>query len=251
MARLTMLEIGGLGFVRAVRPSPQKLRGDVCIIVEDTRSSVIWFWVGNSVRHDLRRIAQTRAEGISREGYRMGDEVVGGGSMPLVVVDQGQIDNPETAHSFSSLVALLEEPMDIRSINSPQGTFIFAELQPGAGRQAAVIRGKPSPAPGPPPIPAAREAARQPAAEPFIEPPTPKGTRFALEAALMAILRVHKEVHIEFKASGDVEELAIETVDGLRHTIKRHDGKMTFKWDPKTPKELKDLVALELKNLAK
>jgi len=26
---------------------------------------------------------------------------------------------------------------------------------------------------------------------------------------------------------------------------------MTFKWDPKTPKELKDLVALELKNLAK
>jgi hypothetical protein len=84
-----------------------------------------------------------------------------------------------------------------------------------------------------------------------MEPPAAKGTRFALEAALMAILRVHKEVHIEFKTAGDVEELAIETVDGLQHTIKRHDGKMTFKWDPKTPKELKDLVALELKNLAK
>lgn len=251
MTRLTMLEIGGLGFVRAVRPGPQKLRGDVCIIVEDTRSSVIWFWVGNSVRHDLRRIAQAKAEAISRDGYRMGDEVIGGGGMPLVVVDQGQIDNPETAHSFSSLVALLEEPMDIRSLNSPQGTFIFAELQPGAGRQAAVTKGKPSPAPGPSPMPAAREAARQPAAEPAMAPTAARGTRFALEAALMAILRVHKEVHIEFKATGDFEELNIEAVDGLRHTIKRHDGKMTFKWDPKTPKELKDLVALELKNLAK
>lgn len=244
-----MLEIGGLGFVRAVRPSPQKLRGDVCIVVEDTRSSVIWFWIGNSVRHDLRRTAQAKAEDISRDGYRMGEQVIGGGGIPLVVVDQGQMDNPETAHSFSSLVALLEEPMDIRSLNSPQGTFIYAELQPGAGRPTAVARGKPSPTAGPPP--AFREAVRQPAAGPAIEPPGPKGTRFALEAALMAILRVHKEVHIEFKTSGDVEELAIEAVDGLRHSIKRHDGKMTFKWDPKTPKELKDLVALELKSLAK
>jgi hypothetical protein len=246
-----MLEIGGLGFVRAVRPGPQKLRGDVCIIVEDTRSSVIWFWIGNSVRHDLHRIAQIKAEGISREGYRMGDQLVGGGSMPLVVVDQGQIDNPETARSFSDLVALLEEPMDIHSVNTPQGTLIYAELQPSAGQPAAVIRGKPSPAPVPSPTPVARgETTRRPVAGPA-EPPSPKATRFALEAALMAILRVHKEVHIEFKESGDVEELAIESVDGLRHTIKRHDGKMTFKWDPKTPKELKDLVALELKGLTK
>lgn len=79
MTRLTMLEIGGLGFVRAVRPSPQKLRGDVCIVVEDTRSSVIWFWIGNSVRHDLRRTAQAKAEDISRDGYRMGEQVIGGG----------------------------------------------------------------------------------------------------------------------------------------------------------------------------
>ena len=67
----------------------------------------------------------------------------------------------------------------------------------------------------------------------------------------MAILRVHKEVHIAFKTSGKMEDLAIETADGLQYTIKRHDGKMTFKWDPKTPKELKDLVAQELKSLAK
>jgi hypothetical protein len=32
--------------------------------------------------------------------------------------------------------------------------------------------------------------------------------------------------------------------------MKRSKGKLTFKWDSKTPKELKDLVALELKNLA-
>jgi hypothetical protein len=168
--------------------------------------------------------------------------------MTLVVIDQGQIDTPETAHSFSDLVALLGEPMDIRSANSPQGTLIFAELQPSTGRPAAATRGKPSPAPSA--TPAAREMPGRPAPEPA-QLSGPKATRFALEAALMAILRVHKEVHIEFKASGDVEELAIEGVEGLRHTIKRHDGKMTFKWDPKTPKELKDLVALELKSLTK
>lgn len=251
MARLTMLEIGGLGFARAVRPSPQKLRGDVCIVMEDTRSSVIWLWIGNSVRHDLRRTAQTKAEEISRQGLRMGENLIGGGGMPIVVVDQGQMDNPETAHSFSSLAALLEEPMDIRSLNSPQGTFIYAELQPGAGRPAALARGKPSPTVGLAPRPASHEASVQPAREPAIGPPSPKGTRFALEAALMAILRVHREVHIEFKTSGSVEELTIEAADGLQHTIKAHNGKMTFKWDPKTPKELKDLVALELRNLAK
>jgi hypothetical protein len=250
MARLTMLEIGGLGFARAVRPSPQKLRGDVCIVVEDTRSNVIWFWIGNSVRHDLRRTAQSRAEEISRNGYRMGDQVVGGG-MPLVVIDQGQIENPETAHSFSSLAALLEEPMDIRSLNSPQGTIIYAELQPSAKRPIPSPAGKASPAASPTPALGARETTRQPAVVSAPETLSGKGTRFALEAALMAILRVQKELHIELKASGDVEEVNVETVEGLRHTIKRHDGKMTFKWDPKTPKELKDLVALELKNLAK
>jgi len=251
MARLTMLEIGGLGFARAVRPSPQKLRGDVCLVMEDTRNNVIWLWIGNSVRHDLHRIAQTKAEEIGLHGYRMGAEVVGGGGMPLVIVDQGQMDNPETARSYSSLVALLEEPLDIRSLNSPQGTFIYAELQPSAGRPAAVARAKPFVAAGLEPTAASYGASRQPSSEAETEAPGSKGSHFALEAALIAILRVQKEVHIEFRQSGDVEELTIEGVDGLRHTIRRHDGRMTFKWDPRTSKELKDLVALELRNLAK
>ncbi|MFX1343354.1 MAG: hypothetical protein ACFFAL_11810, partial [Promethearchaeota archaeon] len=63
-------------------------------------------------------------------------------------------------------------------------------------------------------------------------------------------IRVHQQVHIEFKSSGDTEEVIIEAIDGLQHKMKRSKGKLTFNWDSKTPKELKELVALELKNLA-
>jgi hypothetical protein len=71
-----------------------------------------------------------------------------------------------------------------------------------------------------------------------------------MEAALMAILRVHQQVHIQYQGKGDTEEIIIEGIDGLTHKMKRSKGKLTFKWDPKTPKELKELVALELKRTA-
>jgi hypothetical protein len=57
-------------------------------------------------------------------------------------------------------------------------------------------------------------------------------------------------VHIEYKSKGDSEEVIIEGIDGLSHKMKRSKGRLTFKWDPKTPKELKELVAHELKSLA-
>lgn len=236
MTRLVMLEIGGLGFVRSIRPEKRKLRSDACVIVIDEQTKVLWFWMGSGVQYDKRRTVKTKVDQISLEGQRIGDEVFGQG-LPVVVIDQDQMENPTTSNNYTNLIAMLEVPMEINTIANPKGTLIIANLQ---GTVPTAIK-TPEPS-GPTSIP---EIQRPTAA------PQAKGrTKLDLEAALMAILRVHQQVHIEYSSKGDTEEVVIESIDGLQHQMKRSKGKLTFKWDSKTPKELKELVAFELRHLA-
>ncbi len=243
MTRIVMLEIGGLGFIRSIRPDLKKLRGDISILIVDELNSVLWLWMGSGVQHDKRRTALAKADDISREGYRSSDTVFGKG-LPVTVIDQDLMESPETQGNFAQIKALLEGKLEISSLVDHKGTLIYAETQMGSSRPTPARR--PSVAPEPTftsPEPAVFEKA----------PPTrsaPSGTKFVLEAALVAILRVHQEVHIQYKKSGDSEEISIESIDGLRHTLKRRHGKITFDWDSKTPKSLKDRVSMELKQLA-
>jgi len=232
MARLVMLEIGGLGFVRPIRPSPSKLRSDVCILVDDERSGVLWLWIGRGIRFDTRRIAMSKAEQIGMEAYRVGDMVVGGGGRRVIIVDQDKIEEEETARLYNQLVSLLQEPMEIRSVSSRTGTMIYAELTEAAA-----------------PAPSAAPAAR-----PSVMPPgeTVKvGTRFGLEAALTALLRVHSEAYIRFREERGVEELVVETADGYTHMLRRRGSQLSFHWDPRTPPDVKKRVAKALKRMAK
>ena len=240
MTRLVMLEIGGLGFVRSIRPHPKKLRGDVCIVVVDELNNSLWFWMGSGIQYDKRRTAKAKAEQISLEGQRIGDELIGRG-FSLVEVDQDGLENPTTANNYNNLIALLDTPMEITNIPSPKGTLIIGQLQGSAPqiRPAATA------------TPVASEPSTTVAhAQPTAEAPSKRATKLDMEAALMAVLRVHQQAHIEYRGKEDTEEIIIEGVDGLTHKMKRSKGKLTFKWDPKTPKELKDLVALELKRTA-
>jgi hypothetical protein len=232
-----MLEIGGLGFLRAVRPSSQKLRGDVSLAIIDEISNVLWFWIGNSVQFDKRRKAEQKIQQISKEGHRIGGELLGQG-LPVVVIDQDEIESPDTANQFSALTTLLEGPMEIKTQADHRGTLIFAIVE--GGSKITPVTATPATPPSSTPAPTT----------PKVAPDSGKGTRFGLEAALIAILRVHESVHLELKIKGDTEQLIIESIDGLSHTLKRRKGKISFKWDPKTPKELKELVAFELKRLA-
>jgi hypothetical protein len=235
-----MLEIGGLGFVRSIRPGPRKLRGDVCILVADEQNNTLWFWMGSGVQYDKRRTAKGKAEQISQEGQRIGDEVLGRG-FSLVEIDQDALEEPTTANNYSNLMALLESPLDINTVPSPKGTLIVAQLKGAAPVTAPVTTSTPASTPSEP----VKEAT-----QPTVRPPAPKRTKLDLEAALMAIVRVHQQVHIEYNSRGETEELIIEGIDGLQHKMKRSKGRLSFKWDPKTPKEVKDLVANELKNIA-
>jgi hypothetical protein len=131
--------------------------------------------------------------------------------------------------------------MEISTIPNPKGTLIIGQLQVAPATAPTVTSTTPV---------STEEAAPLPPSPKPTPTPTKKVTRLDLEAALMAIIRVHQQVHIEYKSSADSEEVIIEAIDGLRHKMKRSKGKLNFKWDPKTPKELKDLVALELKGLA-
>jgi hypothetical protein len=231
-----MLEIGGLGFVRSIRPGARKLRGDVCVAVVDEQNQALWFWMGSGVQYDKRRTAKAKAEQITAEGHRIGDEILGRG-FPLVSIDQDSMEDPTTSNNYNNVVALLESPMEITTIANPKGTLIVGHLQ-GSAQSAPV---------------STEAAAPQPTVEPA-KPGAPivakKPTKLDLEAALMSIIRVHQQVHIEYRSKGDTEEVIIEGAEGLTHKMKRSKGKLSFKWDPKTPKELKDLVAYELKNLA-
>ncbi len=239
MTRIVMLEIGGLGFVRSIRPGGRKLRGDVCLAVVDEQNKALWFWMGSGIQYDKRRTAKAKAEQIASEGQRIGDEVLGRG-FSLVVIDQDAMEDPTTSNNYSTLIALLESPMEVQSIANPKGTLIIGHLQGGAPT-APVVTGAPTPT-------------EEVSVQPTVATPTPaaprKVTKLDLEAALMAIIRVHKQVHIEYKSKGDSEEVIIESIDGLSHKMKRSKGRLSFKWDPKTPKELKELVAHELKSLA-
>jgi len=233
MARLVMLEIGGLGFVRPVRPSPSKLRSDVCILVDDERSGVLWLWIGRGVRFDTRRTAIAKAEQIGLEGHRVGDMLVGGGGRRVIVIDQDKIEEEETARLYGQLVALLQEPMEIRSVSSRTGMMIYAEV---AGAAASA--------------PTAAPAVEQKMA---VSPPSGEvkaSTRFGLEATLMAILRVHPETYIRFREAKGVEELIVETADGYTHMLRRRGSQLSFQWDPKTPPEIKRRVAEALKRFA-
>ena len=82
-----MLEIGGLGFVRSIRPDVRKLRGDACLVVSDEQNNTLWFWMGSGVQYDKRRTARGKVEQISQEGQRIGDEILGRG-FTLVEIDQ-------------------------------------------------------------------------------------------------------------------------------------------------------------------
>lgn len=240
MTRIVMLEIGGLGFVRAIRPNLKKLRSDITILVIDELNSVLWFWMGSGIQHDKRRTALAKADKISINGHRAGDLVLGKG-LPVAVIDQDLLESPETQGNYAQLKSLLEGQLKISSIVDRKGTLIYAETQATPSKPVPVE--KPSVVPKPTAAPPATEKA---------PPATPaaRGTKFALEAALIAVLRVHQEIHIQYKMSGDIEEMSLEAIDGLRHTLKRRRGKITFKWDSKTPKSLKDRVAMELKQLA-
>ena len=237
MTRVIMLEIGGLGFVRSIRPGARKLRGDVCVAVVDEQNKALWFWMGSGVQYDKRRTAKAKAEEIALEGQRIGDELLGRG-FSLVPIDQDSMDDPTTSNNYNNVVALLESPMEIATVANPKGTLIIGHLQ-GVAPAAQVTSSAPTSttAPVTPTIPSTPTATR-------------KISKLDLEAALMAIIRVHQQVHIEYKSKGDTEELLIEGADGLTHQMKRSKGRLTFKWDSKTPKELKDLVAHELKSLA-
>lgn len=242
MTRLIMLEVGGLGFVRSIRPSPKKLRGDVCVVVVDESNQALWFWMGSGVQYDKRRTAKGKAEQMSIEGQRIGDEVLGQG-YSLVIIDQDMLESPTTSNNYNTLITLLDSPMEIQTVANPKGTLIIGTLQGAAPSGAPVVASTPVPAEAP-------HAEVPKPVQPAAKAPAKKATKLDLEAALMAIIRVHQQVHIEFKSSDDTEEVIIEAIDGLQHKMKRSKGKLTFKWDSKTPKELRDLVALELKNLA-
>jgi hypothetical protein len=237
-----MLEVGGLGFVRSIRPSPKKLRGDVCVVVVDETNKALWFWMGSGVQYDKRRTARGKVEQMSLEGQRMGDEVLGRG-FSLVEIDQDSLENPTTTNNYNTLMALLDSPMEIHTVANPKGTLIIGQLQGSTPVSAPTVTSTPTTTEAP-----AVEPSKPVAPTPTA--PAQKATKLDLEAALMAIIRVHQQVHIEYKSSGDKEEVIIEAIDGLQHKMKRSKGKLTFKWDPKTPKELKELVALELKNIA-
>lgn len=239
MTRLIMLEIGGLGFVRSIRPGARKLKGDTCVAVVDEQNQSLWFWMGSGVQYDKRRTAKAKAEQITAEGQRIGDETLGRG-FSLVLIDQDTMEDPTTSNNYNNLIAMLEAPMEISTIANPKGTLIVGYLQ-GSAPAAPVSTSVPAPTESTAP----HETATTPSAK-----PAGKTTKLDLEAALMAIIRVHQQVHIEYRSKGDEEEVIIEGIDGLTHKMKRHKGKLSFKWDSKTPKELKQLIAHELKNLA-
>jgi hypothetical protein len=243
MTRIVMLEIGGLGFVRSIRPNLKKMQSDIAILVVDEVNSALWLWMGSSLQHDKRRTALAKAEEISAAGYHAGDLLLGK-DLPVIVIDQDLLESPETQGNYALLKTLFEGQLKISSLVDRKGTLIYAESQATPSKPAPVR--KPTVAPEPTaaqPKPTTIEKTPQ-------VTPTPRGTKFALEAALVAILRVHQELHIQYKVSGATEEITIETIDGLRHTLKRHRGKIAFDWDSKTPKSLKDRVAIELKQLA-
>lgn len=222
----------------------KKLRSDISILVIDEVNSALWLWMGSGVQHDKRRTALAKSEQISAEGFRAGDLFLGK-DLPLVIIDQDLLESPETQGNYAQLKALLEGHLEISSLVDRKGTLIYAETQAAASKPVVVEQPRVIPEPKiTTPAPPAPSDEAPPAK------PIERGTRFALEAALVAILRVQKEVHIQYKTSGDTEEISIEAIDGLRHTLKRRRGKITFNWDTKTPKSLKDKVAIELKQLA-
>jgi hypothetical protein len=236
-----MLEIGGLGFVRSIRPGARKLRGDVCVGVVDEQNKALWFWLGSGVQYDKRRTAKAKAEQITTEGHRIGDEVLGRG-FSLVLIDADNLEDPTTSNNYSNLVALLESPMEITTVSNPKGTLIVGTLQ-GSTSTAPVSTSDSLTETVAPTETRAHAQSTGPT-------PAKKTSKLDLEAALMAIIRVHQQVHIEYRSKGETEEVIIEGIDGLTHKMKRSKGKLTFKWDSKTPKELKELVAHELKNIA-
>jgi hypothetical protein len=212
----------------------------VCVVVVDEQSKTLWFWMGSGVRYDKRRTAKGKAEQISQEGQRIGEEVLGRG-FTLVEIDQDALEDPTTANNYSNLMVLLESPLDITTVASPKGTLIIAQLKGAAPVAAPISTSTPA---------STSSAPQQAVAKPTVQKPALKRTKLDLEAALMAIIRVHQQVHIEYKSRGATEEVVIEGVDGLQHKMKRSKGRLSFNWDPKTPKELKDLVAHELKSIA-
>jgi hypothetical protein len=240
MSRIIMLEIGGLGFVRSIRPNLGKLRGDACLVVVDEQNKTLWFWMGSGVQYDKRRTARGKAEQISQEGQRIGDELLGHG-FTLVEIDQDALEDPTTASNYSNLTSMLEAPLDITTLASPKGTLIVAQLKGAVPVTAPALASTPSSTPSAP---------QQEATKPAAPQPTPKRTKLDLEAALMAIIRAHQQVHIEYKSRGETEEIIIEGIDGLQHKMKRSKGRLSFDWDPKTPKELKEQVAHKLKSIA-
>ncbi len=243
MTRLIMLEIGGLGFIRPVRPTPRKFQSDACILVFNGYKNQLWFWIGGAVQLKNRRIAIAKVDEISQEGYRLGGETIGGRGTGLFTIDQDLLEeNSEVAGQFAELVALLESPMTVRTETDKRGSLIYAvfgdpEDQPSETTSEPITE---------------RAVASEVRGDetPTSTQPVELKTLFGLEAALMAIIRVQHEIRIKYASDGKTEELVIESADGLQHKLKRKDGKLSFSWDSKTPKELKSAVRTELKRLA-
>jgi hypothetical protein len=237
-----MLEIGGLGFVRPVRPTPRKLRSDACILVFNGYKNELWFWIGSAIQLKNRRTATARVEKIDQEGHRLGREVIGGKGTKLITVDQDLMEeNSEVAGLYSQLVALLESPMIVKTETDAKGSLIYAVFGDPEEQTSET-----EPEPVPDPVVASETTTEE---TETVTRPVELKTRFDLEAALMAIIRVQLDIHIKYSFEGETETLVIESAEGLRHTIKREDGKLSFSWDPKTPKEMKNAVKEELKRL--
>lgn len=236
-----MLEIGGLGFVRPVRPNSRKLRSDACILVFNGYKNQLWFWIGSAIQLKNRRTATARVEKISKEGHRLGGEIIGGKGVELVTLDQDLLEeNSEVAGLHAELVELLESPMTVKTETDAHGSLIYA------------VFGEPEEASEPPAEPTSERvvAPETRTEEAPITQSVELKTMFGLEAALMAIIRVQRDIHIKYSSDGDKEKLVIKSVDGLQHTLEREGDRLGFSWDPKTPKELKSAVKNELRRLA-
>ncbi len=238
-----MLEIGGLGFVRPVRPTPRKLRSDACILVYNGYKNELWFWIGRAIQLKSRRTATARVEKIGQDGHRLGGRVIGGKGTKLITLDQDLMEeDSEVAGLYNELIALLESPMVVKTETDAQGSLIYAVIGDSEEQPSETVSESTSDQ-------VVASETRTDETDATTQPVALK-TLFGLEAALMAIIRVQQDIRIRYSLDGKTEELVIESPEGLRHTLRRKDGTLRFSWDPKTPKELKNAVKEELKRLA-
>jgi len=107
MAKMMMLEVGGMGFAREIRFNLAFIKDSRrAVVMIDESNNVFWVWLGNLVNEQTRKQIQGVLDKLRQNGHETEGQKVGLNCQQTVVIDERNLSDPVVAQNYQQLLSI-------------------------------------------------------------------------------------------------------------------------------------------------